>query len=427
MTITGLSVAFLQVLYLMGAKAQVPATLSFYDAANSATVVATVPLVSGASGGAVNDISIDPSILPSLSAFADFPDGNSNVVGVDFRVVSGGAISCPTDVCSGQYLYKADYCQRVDADPYALYGNDGEGDPFAPPADCALPAATTLTIRVVVEASQGSPKYVPYSAKVKFVAPPPVPAPTSAPTTTPMAAATPEPTADPTADPTREPTPNPTTTLPTPTPTPAPTSACPCDVPGGDFNNFVTGKLTFTSGADYCELNDYELIMYVQNRIIAASRFTCHPPSDVRLDEATALVCKDMLYAALSTYVDPTTDCANDNPTHSPTPLPTPKVTTPHCPCDIAGNPFNDFVTGNIKFKPEEHSCKIADKTVLMYLGPGSGIIAGGEQPPGSGTFACTPPSGTDGLDEATGLACKDLLFDALNKDVDPYTTCTPW
>mmetsp|Transcript_10788 Transcript_10788/g.32445 ORF Transcript_10788/g.32445 Transcript_10788/m.32445 type:complete len:459 (-) Transcript_10788:354-1730(-) len=182
MTITGLSVAFLQVLYLMGAKAQVPATLSFYDAANSATVVATVPLVSGASGGAVNDISIDPSILPSLSAFADFPDGNSNVVGVDFRVVSGGAISCPTDVCSGQFLYNADYCRRADVSPYSLYGDSG-GVLSQPDADCALPEETDMTIRVVVEATQGSPKYAPYSVKVEFgaqtSAPVPAPAPES--------------------------------------------------------------------------------------------------------------------------------------------------------------------------------------------------------------------------------------------------------
>ncbi|MEO1479620.1 MAG: hypothetical protein AAFV01_13695, partial [Bacteroidota bacterium] len=204
MTITALSVACLQVLSL--ASAQVPATLSFYNAANEgAAPVATVPLLSGGSAGAVTDVAIDLTQLPSLSAEVDFPDGGtSNVVGVDFRVVSGGAITCPTDECSGFYLYGADYCRREGVAPYALYGDSG-GVLIAPRDGCALPAATPLTLRVVVERSQGlSPRFAPYSAKVKFVAgtgpvPSPVPAPVEAPVEAPVRAPVPAPVASPPA------------------------------------------------------------------------------------------------------------------------------------------------------------------------------------------------------------------------------------
>jgi len=150
MTITGLSVAFLQVLYLMGAKAQVPEFLSFYEVANgAANGRATVPLVSGGQGGAVNDVSIGLDILPRLTALAHFPGGDSNVETVDFRVASNGAIDCPTDACTGFWLFGADYCGRDEVAPYALYG-DGAGVLSEPTTDCALPAARQLTIRVAV-------------------------------------------------------------------------------------------------------------------------------------------------------------------------------------------------------------------------------------------------------------------------------------
>mmetsp|Transcript_10774 Transcript_10774/g.32413 ORF Transcript_10774/g.32413 Transcript_10774/m.32413 type:complete len:893 (+) Transcript_10774:93-2771(+) len=203
-------VALLQVVFLaaLGAEAQyVPASLSFYNAANPVNVVASVPLASGGQGGGNVDVSIDLSILPSLTALADFPGGNSNVGRVDFRVVSGGAISCSTHVCTGHYLWGADYCGRDDVAPYALYG-DGDGALSAPDAGCALPATTQLLFRVAVERIPGfDPVWAVYSARVTFVAgapepvPAPVPGPAPAPTEAPVPGPVPAPTAAPTAAP----------------------------------------------------------------------------------------------------------------------------------------------------------------------------------------------------------------------------------
>mmetsp|Transcript_10980 Transcript_10980/g.32944 ORF Transcript_10980/g.32944 Transcript_10980/m.32944 type:complete len:685 (-) Transcript_10980:2402-4456(-) len=153
---------------LNAAEAQVPSSLSFYDTANG-NFVLSLPLVSGSRGDGVVDVPIDLSVVPRLSAVVDFPGSTANVGYVDFRVISGGAIACPTDSCVGHWLWAADYCFRELAAPYALYGKSA-GVLSAPPPACELPTAPVLTFRAVVDRGQGaSPRFPVYSVKLQWV------------------------------------------------------------------------------------------------------------------------------------------------------------------------------------------------------------------------------------------------------------------